>query len=149
MSFGALYATARSKTKRLVLEGVILGLASWAVGYLGWLPATGLMPPVWKHKPHQIAMPLAEHALFGVATVGGAISTNGLGFLGGKYGSMGAQVLAVEAVLADGTVFRTRPVSPHSTGIDLNHLVIGGEGQFAGFRHSSPVHRSKWAETDP
>ncbi len=68
---------------------------------------------------------------FAVATVGGAISTNGLGFLGGKYGSMGAQALAVEAVLADGTVFRTRPVQPHSTGIDLNHLVIAGEGQYA------------------
>ncbi len=64
----------------------------------------------------------------GIATIGGTISTNGLGFLGGKYGSMGQQVLAVEAVLWDGTVLRTRPAQPHSTGIDLNHLFIGAEG---------------------
>jgi FAD/FMN-containing dehydrogenase len=41
---------------------------------------------------------------------------------------MGQQVLAIEAVLWDGTVLRTRPAQPHSTGIDLNHLFIGAEG---------------------
>jgi FAD/FMN-containing dehydrogenase len=64
----------------------------------------------------------------GIATVGGAISTNGLGFLGGKYGSMGQQVLALEVVLADGTVLRTKPMRPHSTGVDLNNLFIAAEG---------------------
>ena len=63
-----------------------------------------------------------------IATIGGTISTNGLGFLGAKYGSMGQQVLALEAVLADGTVLRTRPAQPHSTGIDLDHLFIAAEG---------------------
>jgi alkyldihydroxyacetonephosphate synthase len=67
---------------------------------------------------------------FGVATVGGALSTNGLGFLGGKYGSMGEQVLAVEAVLPDATVIRTNPAQPRSTGFDLARLFTGGEGQF-------------------
>jgi alkyldihydroxyacetonephosphate synthase len=67
---------------------------------------------------------------FGIATVGGAISTNGLGFLGGKYGSMGDQVLAVEAVLPDGRIVRTRAVRPHSTGPDLARLLIAGEGTF-------------------
>jgi alkyldihydroxyacetonephosphate synthase len=66
----------------------------------------------------------------GIATVGGALSTNGLGFLGGKYGSMGEQVLAVEAVLADGALLRTRPPRPHSSGIDLRALFVAGEGQF-------------------
>ena len=71
MSFGALYAGARPKTRRILLEGTILGLITWAAGYLGWLPALGLMRPVWKHKPKQIAVPVAEHALYGVATVAG------------------------------------------------------------------------------
>ena len=34
-----------------------------------------------------------------VATVGGAIGTHGLGYLGGRYGSIGAQVLGLEVVL--------------------------------------------------
>jgi alkyldihydroxyacetonephosphate synthase len=67
---------------------------------------------------------------FGIATVGGAISTNGLGFLGGKYGSMGDQVLGIEAALAAGTLVRTRPVRPRSTGVDLAALFVAGEGAF-------------------
>ncbi len=65
-----------------------------------------------------------------VATVGGAVSTNGLGYRGGRYGSMGEQLLGLEAVLPQGGVCRTRGVSRGSTGIDLNHLFIGGEGCF-------------------
>lgn len=65
-----------------------------------------------------------------VATVGGAVSTNGLGYRGGKYGSMGSQVLGVEAVLPEGQVCRTRGVVQNSTGIDLDRLFIGGEGCF-------------------
>ena len=65
-----------------------------------------------------------------VATVGGAVSTNSLGYRGGKYGSMGDQVLGVEAVLPQGQVCRTRAVAKTSTGINLNHLFIGGEGCF-------------------
>lgn len=65
-----------------------------------------------------------------VATVGGAVSTNSLGYRGGKYGSMGNQVLGVEAVLPQGQVCRTRGVAKSSTGINLNHLFIGGEGCF-------------------
>ncbi len=67
---------------------------------------------------------------FPVATIGGAISTNSLGFTAGRYGSMGEQVLALEVVLADGSLLRTRAPQPRSTGIDLNRLFIGGEGQF-------------------
>jgi FAD/FMN-containing dehydrogenase len=65
-----------------------------------------------------------------VATVGGAISTNSLGYRGGKYGSMGDQVLGLEAVLASGELVRTRSVPKSSTGIDLKHIFIGGEGCF-------------------
>lgn len=63
-----------------------------------------------------------------VATVGGAISTNSLGYRGGKYGSMGDQLLGLEVVLANGEILRTRAVPKSSTGIDLKHIFIGGEG---------------------
>lgn len=63
-----------------------------------------------------------------VATVGGTISTNSLGYRGARYGSMGDQVLGLEAVLPNGEVLRTRAVLKSSTGIGLKHLLIGGEG---------------------
>ena len=69
MTFGALYAALRPKTRRPLLEGALLGIATWAAGYLGWLPGAKLMPPVWKQNATQVALPLAEHALYGVATV--------------------------------------------------------------------------------
>ncbi|HEY3305116.1 MAG TPA: FAD-binding oxidoreductase, partial [Candidatus Binatia bacterium] len=65
-----------------------------------------------------------------VATIGGAISTNSIGYRGGKYGSMGDQVLGLEAVLANGEVLTTRAVPKSSAGIDLKSLFIGGEGCF-------------------
>jgi FAD/FMN-containing dehydrogenase len=66
----------------------------------------------------------------GIATVGGTISTNGLGYRGGQYGSMGEQVLGLEVVLPDGQVLRTRAVPKSSTGPDLTQLFIGAEGVY-------------------
>lgn len=65
-----------------------------------------------------------------VATVGGTISTNSLGYLGGKYGAMGDQVLGLEAVLPTGEVMRTRAVEKASTGPALQPLLVGAEGCF-------------------
>ena len=65
-----------------------------------------------------------------VATVGGAISTNSVGYRAGIYGSMGEQVLGLEAVIANGEILRTRGVRKSSAGINLNALLIGGEGCF-------------------
>jgi FAD/FMN-containing dehydrogenase len=65
-----------------------------------------------------------------VATLGGAISTNSVGYRAGIYGSMGEQVLGLEAVLPNGEILRTRAVAKRSAGIDLNSLLIGGEGCF-------------------
>jgi alkyldihydroxyacetonephosphate synthase len=62
-----------------------------------------------------------------IATVGGAVSTNGVGYLAGKYGAMGDQVLGLEAVLPTGELFRTRGV-PKAAGPALHHLLIGAEG---------------------
>lgn len=65
-----------------------------------------------------------------IATIGGAISTNSLGYLGAKYGSIGNQLLGVEAVLPDGEILKTRPAQFSSTGFDLRRLFIGTEGLF-------------------
>ncbi len=65
-----------------------------------------------------------------VATVGGAISTDSVGYRGGLYGSMGEQVLGLEGVLPNGEILRTRPVPKSSAGIDLKFLLVGGEGCF-------------------
>jgi hypothetical protein len=66
-TFGLLYGLVASEQNPL-LAGAILGLATWAVGYLGWLPATGLMPPVTRQEPRQVAGPIATHLGYGIAT---------------------------------------------------------------------------------
>jgi hypothetical protein len=44
MTAGALYGALRPRPGNLLVDGTALGLGVWAVGYLGWLPALGLMP---------------------------------------------------------------------------------------------------------
>ena len=51
----------------------------------------GLMPG---HDPYSVP----------IATVGGTISTNGVGYRAAAFGPMGSQVVALEAVLPDGRV---------------------------------------------
>lgn len=65
-----------------------------------------------------------------IATVAGAISTNGVGYRASSYGPMGDQVLGLEVVLPDGRVLTTRSVPKYSSGPNLNHLFIGTEGTF-------------------
>ena len=45
-------------------------MVMWATGYLGWLPATGLMQPVTKQQRPQVMMPILHHIVFGIAAVG-------------------------------------------------------------------------------
>ena len=66
------------------------------------------------------------------ATVGGMIATNAGGLHVLRYGSMRAQVVGVEAVLADGTVVsRLSGLVKDNTGYDLSQLLIGSEGTLA------------------
>jgi len=75
LTFGALYSALGRREEKLLLDGTCLGVATWAAGYLGWLPATGLMPPLWKQKPKQVFPNIVTHALFGIIT---AAALNGL-----------------------------------------------------------------------
>jgi FAD/FMN-containing dehydrogenase len=65
----------------------------------------------------------------GSATVGGLISTNAGGGQVLRHGSMRAQVLGIEAVLANGSVFsQLTPLKKDNRGFDLKQLLIGSEG---------------------
>jgi FAD/FMN-containing dehydrogenase len=63
------------------------------------------------------------------ATVGGLLATNAGGIRVLRYGSMRAQVLGAEAVLADGSVLtRLGGLPKDNTGYDLVGLLAGSEG---------------------
>jgi FAD/FMN-containing dehydrogenase len=66
------------------------------------------------------------------ATVGGTIATNAGGIRTIRYGGTRAQLLGVEAVLADGSVIsRLGGVQADNTGYDLAQLLAGSEGTLA------------------
>jgi hypothetical protein len=69
VTFGALYGACRPAGGSPFRDGLVLGMVTWAAGYLGWLPALGLMPPVWKHQPRQVAAEIVEHIAYGAVTV--------------------------------------------------------------------------------
>ena len=79
----------------------------------------------------------AEHGMYipvdlgarGSATIGGMIATNAGGIRVLRHGMMRANVLALEAVLADGAILSNmRPFLKNNTGYDLKQMFIGSEG---------------------
>ncbi|WP_433605840.1 FAD-binding oxidoreductase [Dactylosporangium sp. CA-139114] len=79
----------------------------------------------------------AEHGLFfapdpgsvAICTVGGNIATNAGGLRGAKYGVTRDSVLALDVVLADGTLLHLgHDTVKGAVGLDLVGLVVGSEG---------------------
>lgn len=65
----------------------------------------------------------------GSCQIGGTLSTNAGGTSVLRYGNTRENVLGLEVVLADGTVWEgLRALRKDNTGIDLKHLFIGAEG---------------------
>lgn len=62
------------------------------------------------------------------STVGGWISTRSAGQASTLYGKIEDMVVAIEVVLPDGSVLRTKETPRGATGPDLKHLFVGSEG---------------------
>ena len=49
------------------VAGPGFGLALWAVGYLGWLPAARIWPRPWRQPAGDALVPIAAHVVYGLA----------------------------------------------------------------------------------
>jgi FAD/FMN-containing dehydrogenase len=77
-------------------------------------------------KNRLLAMTLASE---GSAGIGGLIATNAGGSFTLRYGNMREQVLGLEAVMADGSIYSDlRTLRKNNSGYDLKQLLIGSEG---------------------
>jgi len=63
------------------------------------------------------------------STVGGWVGHRAVGTFSTKYGDFDDLLISLEVVLPDGTVVRTKTVPKASTGININKLFIGSEGE--------------------
>ena len=86
-------------------------------------------------QQHAAAAGLAfgvDHGARSGATVGGMVATNAGGAQVLRHGTMRAQVMGVEAVLADGRVVsHLAGLLKDNAGYDLSQLVVGSEGTLA------------------
>ncbi len=69
LTAGALYALFRPRGGQVVSDGILFGLLVWAVGYLGWIPALGLLPPIPEQDRAAVIAPPIRHTVFGIVTV--------------------------------------------------------------------------------
>lgn len=95
-------------------------LATFRAGTNGWEAETQLqqLGLTTGHWPQSIRL----------STVGGWVATRASGQFSTAYGSIEDLVLALEVVLPDGRVLRTRRTPRSASGPDLRHLFMGSEG---------------------
>jgi hypothetical protein len=53
---------------KALLAGALMGTAVWAIGYIGWLPAAKLTPPLPRQGVRHVAVSVFGHVLFGVVS---------------------------------------------------------------------------------
>jgi len=63
-----------------------------------------------------------------ISTVGGWVATRSAGQFSTRYGSIEDLLAALEVVLADGSIVRTRPAPRAAAGPDLKQIFLGSEG---------------------
>ncbi|HET7583475.1 MAG TPA: hypothetical protein VFK13_01120 [Gemmatimonadaceae bacterium] len=69
-TLAVLYALARPRGGDILRDGIVLGFGAWGIAYLGWLPALGMSPSVARMKPLQVAVPVLQHTVYGLAATG-------------------------------------------------------------------------------
>jgi hypothetical protein len=69
LTAGIVYGLLRPEGGDILVDGIALGLGTWAAGYLGWLPALGLMPAVPDQDAPEVLGPVLRHAVFGIVVV--------------------------------------------------------------------------------
>jgi hypothetical protein len=68
-AWGALYGlVAAPGGRRTVPRGLLLGLAVWSAGFLGFVPLLGITRPAWRARPAEEAVNVAAHLVYGVVT---------------------------------------------------------------------------------
>jgi len=92
----------------------------------------GIIGEVLERKLNQKGFTLGHFpASMYCSTLGGWIATRSAGQLSARYGKIEDMVIALEGVLADGSIFRTRSSPRSATGPDLDQVLIGSEGTLA------------------
>jgi uncharacterized membrane protein YagU involved in acid resistance len=67
---GALYGLIQDELRLpAALAGPVYGLVVWAAGYLGWMPASGVLPQPWRQQAGEALVPVVAHVVYG-ATLG-------------------------------------------------------------------------------
>jgi uncharacterized membrane protein YagU involved in acid resistance len=62
---GALQAVLFPKPRHPLLQGSAYGLAVWAISYLGWIPAAGILRPATEHPRRRRRLMLLAHIVWG------------------------------------------------------------------------------------
>jgi alkyldihydroxyacetonephosphate synthase len=98
----------------------VSGLVEAEAGLIGQLLEDQLHAQGWTmgHYPSSINS----------STLGGYLATRSAGQLSSRYGKIEDMVVALEAVLPDGQLWRSVPTPRSATGPDLKQLLIGSEG---------------------